>query len=341
VTPPEEKSPPQIRFANVWVEGDPAAGLDAALDPLSPAGAQWHAVKPEASPIRLAPFPLSQSSIGTFLGCKRRFFYQRVLRIPDLETLPARVGTLLHEVMADLGRRFPSKTDLVTRCTTEVIQGAIDEALRKEKTLGRGSFYEKSLRHHLAVMVGWILDLEREEPESFTIAAAEHNLEFSRGPWEFKGRIDRIDKSPAGDTTIVDYKTGYLNKTAQDLRKKTLYAIDRPAEANWQVPLYAWGMKATEGAFPAAFVHLVAKAGGEPFRVTLFVRRSFDEVPPNARKGRGPSYLLASEIEAIMDRAVKVAEEMFAPRTLFERTNDTEECRSCDFARVCGRRAAE
>jgi hypothetical protein len=341
VTPPEEKSPPQIRFASVWVGGGPAAGFDAALEALSPAGAQWHAAKPGASPIRLAPFPLSQSSIGTFLGCKRRFFYQRVLRIPDTETLPARVGTLLHEVMADLGRRFPSKTDLVTRCTTEVIQGAIDDALRKEETLGRGSFYEKSLRHHLAVMVGWILDLEREEPESFTIAAAEHNLEFSRGPWEFRGRIDRIDKTPAGNTTIVDYKTGSLNKTAQDLRKKTLYAIDRPAEANWQVPLYAWGMKATEGAFPAAFVHLVAKAGGEPFRVTLFVRRSFDEVPPNARKGRGPSYLLESEIEAIMDRAVKVAEEMFAPRTLFERTNDTEECRSCDFARVCGRRAAE
>jgi len=36
-----------------------------------------------------------------------------------------------------------------------------------------------------------------------------------------------------------------------------------------------------------------------------------------------------------MDRAVKVAEEMFAPRTLFERTDDTEECHSCDFARVC------
>ncbi|MBP2681319.1 MAG: superfamily helicase, partial [Candidatus Krumholzibacteriota bacterium] len=245
VTPPAEKAPPQIRFASVWVEGNSVAGCGAALDRLSPAVAQWHAVKPEASPIRLAPFPLSQSSIGTFLGCKRRFFYQRVLRIPDLETLPARVGTLLHEVMADLGRRFPSKTDLVTRCTPEVIQGAIDDAVRKEETLGQGLLYEKSLRHHLAVMVGWILDLEREEPEGFTIAAAEHNLEFSRGPWEFRGRIDRIDKTPAGETKIVDYKTGRLNKTAQDLRKKTLCAIDRPAEANWQVPLYAWGMKAT------------------------------------------------------------------------------------------------
>ena len=63
-----------------------------------------------------------------------------------------------------------------------------------------------------------------------------------------------------------------------------------------------------------------------------------EEVPAEADKGRGPSYLLESEIEAIMDQAVKVAEEIFTARPRFERTDDTSECRYCDFARACGRR---
>lgn len=338
-TPPEEKTPPQVRFAKIWTGGGAVAGDGDALERLSPAGAQWQAPKPVATPVRLDPFPLSQSSIGNFLGCERRFFYRKVLRVPEIQEPAGRVGSLFHDVMADLGQRFPSKTDLVTACTPEAIRQAIDEALRKDENVAEGSLFDRSLRHHLAVMVSGVLDLERSDPESLTIVATEQNLKFSRGPWEFTGRIDRIDESPTGEKAIVDYKTGKdIDKTAKTLRKKTLIALEEPRDANWQVPLYAAGMKATEGSPPRVFTHLVARAGERPFRITLFIRRRMEEVPAGADKGRGPSYLLESEIEAIMDRAVNVAEEIFTARPRFERTDDTGECRYCDFARACGRR---
>ncbi|MBP2681483.1 MAG: UvrD/REP helicase, helicase / ATP-dependent helicase PcrA, partial [Candidatus Krumholzibacteriota bacterium] len=325
-TPSEEKTAPQIRFAKTWTSGGPVLDSGGALDRLSPAGAQWHPIKPEAVLVQLERFPLSQSSIGTFLGCERRFFYEKVLRIPQADTPAARVGAVLHDVMADLGGRFPSKTDLIGSCTPEVVRGAIDDAVERDETIGKGSFFDRALRHHLAVMVDGILHLERSDPASFTIVEREHNLKFSRGPWAFTGRIDRIDETGEGERAIVDYKTGKLDKMGQTLRKKTLLALEKPEDANWQVPLYAWGMKAAEGSSPRAFTHLVTRAGDKPFRVTLFIRRRMEDVPAEAVKGRGTSYLLESEIEEIMDRAVKFAEEIFTPRARFEKTGDASNC---------------
>jgi len=338
-TPPDEKTPPQIRFAKTWTSGGPVPGSGGALDRLSPAGAHWHAVKPEAVLVQLERFPLSQSSIRTFLDCERRFFYEKVLRIPQVDTPAARVGSLLHDVMADLGGRFPSKTDLIGLCTPEIVRDTIEDAVSKDESVGKGSFFDRALRHHLEVMVGGILDLERSDPASFTIVATERNLDFRRGPWRFTGRIDRIDETSEGERAIVDYKTGKLDKMGQTLRKKTVAALDDPREANWQVPLYAWGMKEAEGSSPRAFTHLVTRSGDKPFRVTLFIRRQTADVPVEAMKGRGPSYLLESEIEEIMDQAVKVAETIFTPRARFETTNDASKCQYCDFAGGCGRNA--
>jgi len=336
-TPHEAKTPPQIRFAREWAASAPAPDFPRGLDVLSPAGAQWRSAKPEPGLVRLAPFRISQSSLKTFLECERRFFYRKVLRIPELATPAARVGSLLHEVMAVLGERFPTRAALVTGSTGEVIREVIDDVVQRDKSVGKASFVDRSLRHHLAVMVGKILDLERDEAENRTIVATEQKLEFSRGPWEFTGRIDRVDVTPAGERVILDYKTGKFDKMAKTLRRKTLVALEDPKEANWQVPLYAWGVKATEGSFPRAFTHIVASTREDPFVVTLSIYRGEGDVPEAATKGKGPSYLVESEIEEIMDRAAKVAETIFTPRAHFERTEDLKKCRNCEFRGHCGR----
>jgi len=96
-------------------------------------------------------------------------------------------------------------------------------------------------------------------------------------------------------------------------------------------------VKATEGSFPRAFTHIVASTREDPFVVTLSIYRGEGDVPEAATKGKGPSYLVESEIEEIMDRAAKVAETIFTPRAHFERTEDLKKCRNCEFRGHCGR----
>jgi len=336
-TKTEHETPPQVRFARAWAARRTVEHVDRRLDRLSPAGSHWHAPVPAAKPVRLTPFALSKSSLETFLACERRFFYRKVLRIPEAEAPPAKVGSLVHKIMATLGQRYPAKAALVTEATGSVIRDLIDEALRDDENVGRASFFDRSLRYHLERMVMKILDIERGDPESYAITAIEKDLRFTFGPWEFAGRIDRVHETPAGDKVVVDYKTGKFDKMAKTLRKKTLAALEDPKGANWQVPLYAWGVKTTEGSSPRAFTHIVTSPKEDPFAVTLVICRGAGDVPPDARKGKGPSYLLESEIEDVMGKTVEIAKKIFAPRSRFERTEDRSECRYCEFRGLCGR----
>jgi len=139
----------------------------------------------------------------------------------------------------------------------------------------------------------------------------------------------------AGEKFLIDYKTGKFDKTGKTLRKKILYALDEPVEANWQVPFYAWAVRSGAGRVPRAFTHVVSPAGEEPFAVTLFMGRSENDIPADALKLK--SYLLEPEIEAIMEKAADIAADIFKPRYRFEKTEDRQACRTCDFKRLCGR----
>jgi superfamily I DNA/RNA helicase/RecB family exonuclease len=333
----DSRTPPQIRFALAWTRREPSVGADAdpRLERLSAAGSHWHAPVDREAPVHVAQFPLSKSSLETYLSCARRFFYEKVLRIPQQESAAAKVGLALHRVMAALGERFTRRSELLAGATEELIRKTIDDALRKDEHLGRAPFYELALRRRLEDMVRTIVDIERSEGEDRVIVGVEKRLRFSHGPWEFVGRIDRMDENSNGERVIVDYKTGRLDKTGRTLRKKTLYALEAPAKANWQVPLYAWGVRTQTGSVPRAFTHIVTPADERPFAVTLLIGRSEDDLPVETLKR--DAYLIESEIESIMDRAGELAAEIFSPRGRFEKTNDKQACRWCDFQRLCGR----
>jgi hypothetical protein len=328
------ETPPQLRVAAACCAG---ATYEAGtrLESLSPAGSHWSSPVDPARSVPVVPFPLSQSSLETYLKCARRFFYQKVLRIPREDSPAATVGLILHRVMAALGERFSTRAALLSGATDELVRRIIDEELRKEERVARASFYERALRRRLETAVRTLIDIERSDGEDRAIRGVERQLDFSNGPWRFTGRIDRLDESRSGETFIVDYKTGKFDKMGKTLRRKTLQALEDPAEANWQVPIYAWGVRATTDRLPRAFTHLVATAGVKPFAVTLFMGKGESDIPQPALKQA--SYLLEAEIKAIMERASEIAAEIFSPRDRFEKTEDRGECRYCDFKRLCQR----
>ncbi|UCG52959.1 MAG: ATP-dependent helicase [Candidatus Latescibacterota bacterium] len=336
-TPNDEKLPPQIRFAREWTAGASDPGIESRLLELSPVGARWHEARPRAKPVKIDRFPLSKSSIETYLECQRRFFYRKILRIPEEETAPARVGSLLHGVMAILGSRFRTKKELHRGATTDVVHAVIDDVIGDDEKSRSDSFFDRSLRYHLQRMVEKILELDDADAADYTIRGVEENIPFNYRGWDFAGRIDRVDEVSPGGQVIVDYKTGKLDKTGKTIRKKTLFALDAPEKAMWQVPLYVWGFKSREKRLPLAFKHVVTSTDDDPFAVTLFVCPRESEIPPEAKSNKRCSYLLDTELEEILNEAATIAETIFEPRPRFEKSTDESPCRNCEFKRLCER----
>ncbi|MDH3215474.1 MAG: PD-(D/E)XK nuclease family protein [Candidatus Krumholzibacteria bacterium] len=339
-TPPERRTPPQIRFANAWIHQPSAPDLRERLKSVSTLGWMWNLSPPVKESFAIARFALSQSSLETFLRCPRRFFLHKVLRIEEEDTEAQKVGRLFHDAMAAFGRQFSSKQALHEGVDDTFVRKTVDR-LSKESGVTSASFLGRSLSFHLRAMVRGVLDLDRRESDDYVIKGVEKDFKFEYRGWEFRGRMDRIQATNAG-ATVLDYKTGEVNKTGANLREKTLDTLTKPDQANWQVPIYVWAHCHEEKELPDTFRLLVQKAGDRPFFVTLYVRKNDADIPGEAlskkREYNRFSYLLESEVKRIMDYAADHAEQIFSERSSFDKTDDIGRCRHCLFKGLCGRR---
>jgi hypothetical protein len=341
----DDITPPQIRFARAWVRHKPAPAVADRLSGLSPFGRLWNLGPPSAEEFAIDRFPLSKSSLERYLKCPRLFFYEKVLRIPQEDTNALLVGNIFHGVMARIGERFPRKGALHEKITGVFIRDTIEQVIESERKKGERidteSFFGVSLRFHLNSMVRAALGIDKRESDDYTVTHVEEPFRLDHGGWEFRGRFDRIERTTLGGS-VLDYKTGEFVKKGETLRKRTLDALEKPERANWQVPIYVRAYDRTMGEMPDTFRHLVQSPGQDPFFVTVYIRRSENEVPAVAtsrrRVDQGFSYLLEGELEGIMDRAAAYAAEVFSKRRRFEKTEDFEQCRRCPFGPTCDRR---
>lgn len=334
----EAATPPQVRFARLWTRSADKPDPDARIERLSPMGHLWAQPPLSRSELKLDPFPISKSSLESFLTCERRFFYTKVVRVPEEETGPLLVGGLFHEVMRVIGEAFPNKTLLHEGIDDDFIYRAIDEETSKIKTIRPDTLFGRSLRFHLHSMVKMALDLDRRESEDYTLESIELPFSFEYQDWTFSGRADRVDRTTHG-ALLIDYKTGTMGRSAGGLREKTLATLEQSDEGNWQIPLYVWWYLSGHGELPDAFRHLVQNPGEEPYFLTTLIRKREEDVPADARRSRAKrSFLLEREIVTMMQQAVLHAGAMFSPRRHFEKTDAVKHCRQCYFNGVCERR---
>jgi superfamily I DNA/RNA helicase len=335
-----ETTPPQIRFARAWVRQPSAPEMADRLGELSPFGRLWNLPPLAARPFAVERFPISKSSLETCAKCSRKFFYEKALRIRDEDKIAALVGGMFHEIMARIGKQFPDKRTIHREVTDAFIGDAIEEVIVGEH-MEVGAFLHASLRVHLERMVRGALRLDAKESDDYTVSHVEEKFDFEHRGWKFTGKFDRIETTAAGGV-VLDYKTGEFKKTAENLRERTLKVLDKPEAANWQVPVYVLAYRERFAKPPDAFTHLVQQPDEAPFFVTLYIRDSEADVPPEAfsrkRDHQGFSYLLIGEVEDIMKKAAATAAATFAEKTTFAKTPDEELCRNCSFVRVCDRR---
>ncbi|MBB4078952.1 DNA helicase-2/ATP-dependent DNA helicase PcrA [Lewinella aquimaris] len=205
----------------------------------------------------LVDFRLSVSALYAYLDCPLRFYYEKLLRVPDRERERTVYGSALHEALQDYflrmkrdpARVFPSREELIYNfdmalgkrrgmLTTRGYQSRLERGRRE-----LGTYYDRYRK-------GWVQDVEVE--------LLIQNAEVDGIP--LTGIIDRIDVINDAYVRVVDYKTSSGGSGK----------MRRPTEKN--------------------------PHGGDYWRQLTFYKLLFDNRPGNLRRVREGhiSYLLTN-----------------------------------------------
>jgi hypothetical protein len=87
------------------------------------------------------------------------------------------------------------------------------------------------------------------------------------------------------------------------------------------------------------FCYYVIQPGGDSYVAGLYIRETEDARPTvfDESMAKRFSHLTPAELEACLDEALEVAEEISAARTEYPRTTERDRCSRCFFQRVCER----
>lgn len=144
---------------------------------------------------------LSPSDALVYDTCPRQFALQRLLRVGLASGPYLAFGSLIHEVLESVEREATVED---RRSTLDEALGRLDD-LFADHDFGGGSMgdaWRRRARLLLTRLYG-----DRHHPAAVPVLL-EHPVEVELGDMAWRGRIDRIDRTPDNRLRIVDYKTG-------------------------------------------------------------------------------------------------------------------------------------
>jgi ATP-dependent helicase/DNAse subunit B len=156
--------------------------------------------------------------LESYLSCPFAWFVERVVGAEDMETQVDNrlAGDLLHQVLRDTFRELKVREALPLRdehleLADRIAAGFIQRAVASEQC--PGSVAERRVVEWRVKR--WATEVFRMEAAAgCSLVAAETEVAVGGasgvdvGGLVLKGRIDRIDHSPAGGVFIIDYKSG-------------------------------------------------------------------------------------------------------------------------------------
>ncbi len=297
--------------------------------------------------------PVSHSALATYFMCPVKFYYERLCKLESLPTVQEEndnpgVGNLFHEVLQGFYRKWIGKT--VTQ----------DDLLAKEEEL------KKLFKHHLEKS-GMMQSLPAASAVLLEVAGPERLRRFiTRQPEETEilylektfnakinlhgrsitltGKLDRVDRR-AGQTIILDYKTGWIPSTPStnfwensNLHERIQKALETPGSlaagepnllseiadqlSSIQLPTYLYLLRENSeddnaGAYNAAYVELALDGDEKPLFTEEFLQNSDKAVVEERIQN-----LVLVIVKALLER------QAFIPR-------EGKHCRFCVAAGFC------
>ncbi|GAB6390637.1 MAG: PD-(D/E)XK nuclease family protein [Treponematales bacterium] len=197
--------------------------------------------------------------LNPFFACRLQWLFSRVFSLEEF-SLDARLlddvslGILYHNILKTLFARIAESGGVFRAANLGEYQqwaGEICFQAARDFPAFRGPLALPLLSAQaagLAQKVRGLLKTEARYFDGWTIAALETPLEHASGGVLFRGTIDRVSVSPAGECVIIDYKTG-----ACPAREKCFEKPGSPLE-DFQMPMYVklWeeaAKRTVDGAF--------------------------------------------------------------------------------------------
>ena len=152
------------------------------------------------------PTSLSPSKVSSFTDCALAFRFSAIDRLPDLPSVAATRGTLVH---AALERLFTLDAAQRTPAVGRECLAAAAEEISTDPEF-------TALALDTDAHAGFIADAEAllekyfllEDPTTITPIGIELKLEVAVGGVRLRGIIDRLELDAQGELVVTDYKTG-------------------------------------------------------------------------------------------------------------------------------------
>jgi putative RecB family exonuclease len=199
-----------------------AAGATAAL--VNPAEV-W-----ETGPALVAS--LSPSRAGDFMTCPLLYRFRTIDRIPEKPSPAAVRGTVVHQVLEDLfdlpaSERTMEQAASLLPAAWQQVQDEVDLAAALFDT-------PEEAQEWLATAIPLLESYFRlEDPTTLDPAERELRVETTlESGLVLRGFVDRLDRNSAGDTRVVDYKTG--KAPGEGYEQKALFQMRFYALVLWR-----------------------------------------------------------------------------------------------------------
>lgn len=293
---------------------------------------------------------LSPSALNSYLDCRLKFYFRYIagLKAPDevnAEINSALFGTIFHRsaelVYTDLTshQKEIHKTDLEQLLKDDArLQEYVNRAFKEEffhvppqeKPEYNGSqliharvivsYLKQLLRNDLQYAPFSMEAMEKTVKESIEIDTSEGKLSVNIG-----GTIDRMD-SKDGTLRIVDYKTGGLPKTPENIGQLFTPSENRPGYI-FQTFLYAAIMCRKQPLKVAPALLYIHKAASDTYSPVIEMGAP--------RQPKIPVVNFALYEDDFREHLQALLNEIFNPQEPFTQTDDTKKCEYCDFHKLC------
>jgi RecB family exonuclease len=289
---------------------------------------------------------ISPSALNAYIECRLKFYFRHVAKIKEAdeieEDMDARVlGNFVHNVMERFYENLvKQKGSPVIEAhdldkNEKVIQTLLDQEVIKTYNLDPNETvtYEGQLILVSEVVKRFIEKILQHDKKHtpFTLEGVEQNMEYTfsisapTGSVLLGGKIDRVDRKD-DVLRIVDYKTGRDKLDFDSIA--SLYAREgRRNKAAFQTLMYAWLYTKTRNT--------------SGIRVIPGLLNSSNLFDDDAEFGLKMGKEKLGDVQGVLPefeaRLRELLEELFSPETVFDQTEQVENCKYCPYKRICYR----